>query len=282
MSSYSIRKPLSSLFAVCVLLTFTLCATAPGRGQCRNSSMPDFFRVGVLQDKPFVAERIEVQVRTSSHDQDQVSVLKQSISRDRLGRIRIETGLFSKHDEGETRQQLQAGKLEVSLPEKESQHWIQQFDCTTNRELLVQPDRKMVTVTEIPAPAATQPVLGPYGADIFQKVANIDTQDLGFSEIAGIKSHGAKWVTPPSPGDPNNPLYVYATEKWVSEEWALTLKESFRRPQPDLWTDMRVLAFRPDEPDPASFEVPADYKTVATTHHSSSANPTSSPNSPTP
>jgi hypothetical protein len=108
----------------------------------------------------------------------------------------------------------------------------------------------------------------------------VQGQDLGFEEIAGIRAHGIKLEFPANPGDPDNLSTDHETESWVSQEWALTLQETYRRSKTNWLDCMRVLLLRAEEPDPTSFEIPPDYQTEIRPAHSSSRDGGYPPESP--
>jgi hypothetical protein len=259
-------------FATVTLVILGLFDCSPSLGQCRNSTVAGFFNIGVLQGKAFVGERIDVQVRVQSPGMDRVDVYKEKISRDGQGRIRIETHLFSKIDQQETRKKVENGDLDFALPENEISHYIQLMDCITNRTFLGNPDHHTVAVMEITKPAAAQPAVIPYRDELFHEFANVQSQDLGLKEIAGIRSHGFRLVQPARTNDPAKPLTEHDTAVWISQEWALTVKQILRKPEADSLDFMTVLSFRAEEPNPETFAVPPDFKTEITTMHSGKVN----------
>ncbi len=48
---------------------------------------------------------------------------------------------------------------------------------------------------------------------------------------------------------------------WISQEWALTIKQILRKPETDSLDCMTILSFHAEEPNPESFAVPPDFKT---------------------
>jgi len=224
-----------------------------------------------LQGKPFVGERIEVQIASKAPSKEQVVIYKQSIRRDSRGQIRIETHFFSKLDAGETRRQVESDNFEISVPERGSEHYIALMDCNTNRTILVDTRRRTEQITNLRAPTAAQPAVLPYGTELFQNYANMQIQDLGFAEIAGIQARGFKFVLPVRTADPDKPSAGHEAERWISQEWALTLKETSRKSETNFLDCMKVLVFRAEEPAPASFELPPDYKVEITPTHSSNS-----------
>ena len=253
------------LFATVTLVILGLFDCSPSLGQCRNSTMAEFFNIGVLQGKAFVGERIGVQVRAQSPGMDRVDVYKEKISRDGQGRIRIETQLFSKIDQQETRKKVEIGDLDFAVPEHEITHYIQLMDCNTNQTFLVNLDHHTVAVMEITKPAAAQPAVIPYRDELFHEFANVQNQDLGLKEIAGVRSHGFRLVQPTRTNDPAKPETEHYTEVWISQEWALTIKQILRKPETDSLDCMTILSFHAEEPNPESFAVPPDFKTEIVT-----------------
>jgi hypothetical protein len=259
-------------FATVTLVILGLFDCSPSLGQCRNSTMAEFFNIGVLQGKAFVGGRLDVQIRARSSGMDRVDVYKEKISRDGEGRIRIETHLFSKIDQQETRKKVEIGDLDFALPENEISHYIQLMDCNTNRTFLVNPDHHKVAVTEITKPAAAQPAVIPYRDDLFHQFANVQNQDLGLKEIAGVRSHGFRLVQPARTNDPAKPVTEHDTEVWISRECALTLRQIVRKPEVDSLDFMTVLSFHEEEPNPETFVVPPDFKAEITTRSSGKVN----------
>jgi hypothetical protein len=230
------------------LVMLRLFDCSPSLGQCRNSTMSEFFNIGVLQGKAFVGERIRVQIRAQSSGMDRVDIYKQTISRDDSGRIRIETHIFSKIDKQEMRKKFEIRDFDFAVPENETSHFIDLMDCNTNRTFLVNPDHRTVAVTELPKPAGAQPAGGPYREELFHQYANVRNQDLGFGEIAGIRSHGFRLVLPALTGDSAKPLMTELGEEvWISREWAVTLTEIVRKPETGSLDFMTVLSFHADK-----------------------------------
>jgi hypothetical protein len=259
-------------FATVTLVIFGLFDCSPSLGQCRDSPMAEFFNIGVLQGKAFVGERLDVQIRARSSGMDRVNVYKEKISRDGQGRIRIETHLFSKIDQQETRKKVEIGDLDFGVPEHEITHYIQLMDCNTNQTFLVNLDHRTVAVTELAKPTAAQPAVIPYRDDLFHQFATVRNQDLGIIDIAGVRSHGFRLVQPARTNDPTKPLTEHDTEVWISQEWALTVKQILRKPDADSLDFMTVLSFRAEEPNPETFAVPPGFETEITTMHSGKVN----------
>jgi hypothetical protein len=255
------------------LVIFMLFDCSPSLGQCRNSTMLEFFSIGVLQGKAFIGERIHVQIRAQSSEMDRVDIYRESISRDNEGRIRIEAHEFSKIDKQETRKKVEMSDFDLKSQENEIFHYIQLMDCNTNQVFLVNLDHRTVEITELPKPTAAQPAVGPYREDLFHQYANVRHQDLGFSEIAGLRSHGFRLVLPALTADSAKPLTTeLGEEMWISREWAVTLKQIVRKPETGSLDFMTVLSFHAEEPNPETFAVPADFKTEITTIRSGKVN----------
>jgi hypothetical protein len=259
-------------FATVTLVILGPFDCSPSLGQGRNSTMVEFFNIGVLQGKAFVGERIDVQVRVQSSGMDRVDIYRQTISRDDSDRIRIETHLFSKLDKQETRKNLEIGEIDFAVPEHEISHYIGLMDCNTNRTFLVNPDHHTVAIMEQAKPSAAQPPVDPYRDYLFHQYATVQNQDLGLKEIAGIRSHGFRLVQPARTNDPAKPLTEHDTEAWISQEWALTVKQIVRKPETDSLDFMTVLSFHAEEPNPETFAVPPDFKTEITTMRSGKVN----------
>jgi hypothetical protein len=247
------------------LLILTLFDCSPSLGQCRNSTMTEFFGIGVLQGKAFVGERVDVHVRAQSLEMDRVEIYKETISRDDWGRIRIEGHVFSKIDKQETRKKFEIGDFDFAMPESERAHFIQLMDCNTNRTFLVNPDHRTVAITELPKPTAAQPPVPPYREDLFQQYANVRNQDLGPKEIAGIRSQGFRVVFPARSDDPAKPFTELDQDIWISREWAVTLKQIVRKHETGSLDFMTTSSFRAEEPNPDSFVVPPDFKAETAT-----------------
>ena len=57
-----------------------------------------------------------------------------------------------------------------------------------NQTFLVNLDHHTAAVMEITKPAAAQPAVIPYRDELFHEFANVQNQDLGLKEIAGVRS----------------------------------------------------------------------------------------------
>ncbi len=81
---------------------------------------------------------------------------------------------------------------------------------------------------------------------------------LGQRTIEGFETFGWSWSCPSA--------RVTYTETWYSPSLDETIEGKTKQTSPDLTTETKLTGIHPGDPDPALFEVPADYKEVPPGH----------------
>jgi hypothetical protein len=200
---------------------------------------------------PFSAEFISTTVRTLSDGTHITNEQKRSEARDSQGRTRNET--YLPDYVAKERNQPPGQPMFITI-----------MDPVSGKHIHLNPQQKTATVISFPAilpghppqnVAASQPVqLAP------RSRPNISKEKLGGKTIDGIYAEGTRTTTVYPAGTQGNDRDItVVSERWISSELGVEVLVKTSDPRSGE-TTTEVQNLNRAEPDPALFEVPADYK----------------------
>lgn len=105
-------------------------------------------------------------------------------------------------------------------------------------------------------PASDEAALQPHAA---RKPKHLTREDLGVRTIAGVEARGTRTTLVVPAGDVGNDRpFTIVREEWISTQYGVPLLTVDDDPRSGKRTD-EVTEFKPGEPDPALFRIPAGY-----------------------
>jgi len=220
--------------------------------------------VGPQPSNPFSADREVTSVSASPDGLSKTTTRMERVIRDSAGRVRLERGPadYAGSQMVETLHTRDGEIFEAS--KKELSTVIIIFDCVSGQLVLLQLGLRLARVQPHRAASKDQPRQR-YRDPLFaflgaRAVPNLQVEDLGLREFEGIPAHGIR-VTHLGTEDVGEwqGKAVSQDEAWASDELAATLLTIRRDFKTGRETRTALMKIDRSEPDPALFEIPANF-----------------------
>jgi hypothetical protein len=224
---------------------------------------------GYEPGKPFSAQIITSgKTRTVTGEfKPDAPVIENFVARDRDGRIRDERHPVKEDSipdrsvsltwpDGTTR----------SIPQSTLNQLIMIFDCSAGTETQVRPAMRYATIQHRSEPSSSTSPRNPFSVHFLpnanvKSFPNFRVEDLEIREIQGILAHGVRLTTLGTEADGDwNGKPIRESEQWVSDELAALLAARDKDFRMGRETTFDLANIRREDPDPALFTIPPDYK----------------------
>ncbi|HXZ12733.1 MAG TPA: hypothetical protein VEG64_10095 [Candidatus Sulfotelmatobacter sp.] len=226
--------------------------TSAARGQCGVNSR-GFGDLGIVSGNPFTAEIVITRSDSPSLAPPPLLLLPEQVARDGEGRVRVDrAGGKFKHDNGpETGTEEVAHAIEI---------------CDTGAETLTMMDTVNATAKIVHArPSALSRSLATrtFCSTRFPSARNpnVAVEDLGERVIEGVAAHGKRITsqTLTIGGNADGAAGATLAEVWCSDEIAAVVLRTTENTRTGAKTTTAMQKIERSEPDPALFQIPADY-----------------------
>ncbi|HYA89296.1 MAG TPA: hypothetical protein VEF54_00580 [archaeon] len=246
MRSYS--TTFIQLAGVCAAVM--LCASG-ARGQCAANSR-GFDEIGIVPGNPFSAELVTIRSDSSGIQENRPVPPPQMVARDVQGRVRVER----------VHGHLKSG----TGPEPGLEQQLRSIViCDTTAETLTQIDTLNRTAKIMHArpsgpknPAATWTFCSVW--TLSAHGPNASDVDLGDQIIEGLSAHGARFLRSAQvSGIGEAPATDTSQEIWCSDDLVAIVLKTAENIKTGTKTSLAMRKIVRAEPDPALFQIPADY-----------------------
>jgi hypothetical protein len=237
------------LSAVSTLLPSAYAQTGSGGGSVITSFSYSYSELIPGGKDPFSAEFISTTVRTLSDGTHITNEQKRFEARDSQGRTRNET--YLPDYVAKERKQPPGQPMFITI-----------MDPVSGKHIHLNPQQKTATVISFPAILPPHPPQRVVASQPVQPGPrpNVSREKLGGKTIDGIYAEGTRTTTVYPAGTQGNDRDItVVSERWISPELAVEVLVKTSDPRSGESTT-EVQNLNRAEPDPALFEVPADYK----------------------